>query len=275
MGWRDVWSDTALQIVASTGGRPDLAVILGSGLGDALNCSETVASIPYSEIPGFPLPSVPGHAGRLHIGRLHGWTVWFFCGRLHLYEGHCASTVVAPVEFAAAAGASRLLLTNAAGSISADWSPGSFMWIEDHINFTGDNPLRGVKVDPFVDLSRVYRNDLYQPLLESLGAEGSDLHRGILAALTGPSYETPAEIRALHRLGADAVSMSTVPEAIMARYLRMDVVGLSFLSNFAAGVESATLNHAEVLTAARGGAARLSVLLKQLIPLWQKIELSA
>lgn len=266
----DCWRSAAQEIASVAGGRPDLAVILGSGLGDALCSAEQITSVSYNEISGFPPTTVTGHSGRLHVCRLHGWTVWFFCGRLHLYEGHSAATVVAPVEFSAAAGATRLLLTNAAGAISADWVPGSFMWIEDHLNLMGDNPLRGVRLDPFVDLSQVYRNDLYLPLLEALGTEGDDLHRGILAALTGPSYETPAEIRALQRLGADAVSMSTVPEAIMACYLKMEVVGLSFLANSAAGVNSSSLNHADVLSVAKTGATRLSVLLNQLVPLWQK-----
>lgn len=266
----DRWRAVAQQIVSRTGRHPDIAVILGSGLGDALSCAEPITSIPYNEIPGFPLTTVPGHAGRLHICLLHGWTIWFFCGRLHLYEGHSAATVVAPVEFAAAAGVSRLLLTNAAGAIPANWVPGSLMWIEDHLNFMGDNPLRGVRLDPFVDLSQIYRNDLYQPLLTALDADGPELHRGVLAALTGPSYETPAEIRALHRLGADAVSMSTVPEAIMACYLKMEVVGLAFLANSAAGVTSSSLNHADVVAVAKTGAVRLAVLLDRLIPLWQK-----
>jgi purine-nucleoside phosphorylase len=265
------WQDAADRLLAVAGGRPDLAVILGSGLGDALTCAEIVYSIPYQNIPGFPMTTVAGHAGRLSIGRLADWTVWFFSGRMHLYEGHTAATVCAPVELASAAGATRLFLSNAAGALSSDWPPGTMMWIEDHLNFMGDNPLRGVRTDPFIDLSHVYRNELYPLLRKALGASASDLRRGVLAALSGPSYETPAEIRALRRLGADAVSMSTVPEAIMACYLKMDVVGLSFIANAAAGVNASPLNHQHVLSEARGGASRLAMLLPILVPLWEKI----
>lgn len=259
------------SLVSRLGGVPDLVIILGSGLGEARSCAEPLASIPYRDIPGFPHAAVSGHAGILHSARLHGWNVWFFCGRVHLYEGYTASTVVASVKLAAAAGAKRLLVTNAAGAIPPAWAPGSFMWIEDHLNFTGDNPLRGLQDNLFVDMTRAYCNELYPALYQSLLDEGITLHKGVLACLPGPSYETPAEIRALQRMGADAVSMSTVPEVIMARYLRLQVVGISLLVNAAAGVSAEPLDHQDVLNQGSQATARMELVVPALVQHWQNL----
>lgn len=248
---------------------PDLAVILGSGLGAAVDISNLVARIPYREIPGLPEPSVSGHTGELLVCEFGGWTVWFFSGRLHLYEGYSAAEVVAPVELAASVGISRLLLTNAAGAINANFPVHSFMCIADQINLTGDNPLKGVRDNPFIDLSNIYNLELYSYLHENATEHGVTLNQGVLASVPGPSYETPAEVRALGILGADAVSMSTVPEAIMARYLRMDVAGISFLSNSAAGCGQTQLDHNDVLLAGSCGAEQLRLLLPVLIRGWQ------
>jgi purine-nucleoside phosphorylase len=251
--------------------QPDLAVILGSGLGSVADSCNLHTRISYSDIPGLPQPTVDGHAGELIIGEVEGWNILFFSGRYHLYEGYTAAEVVAPVELAAAAGASRLLLTNAAGGINPDFPVHSFMCIADQLNLTGDNPLKGVHKNPFIDLTHIYNLDLYSALIKQQNIHGVILNRGVLASVPGPSYETPAEVRALQILGADAVSMSTVPEAIMARYLKMDIAGLSFISNAAAGCSSSQLDHDDVLSSGCLGANQLSQLLPVLVKSWQSI----
>jgi purine-nucleoside phosphorylase len=266
------WHQAISAILLQTSFQPpDLAVILGSGLGSVAQCAQSCTTVAYSEIPGLPVPSVDGHAGELIIGTIAGWNVWFFSGRYHLYEGYSASDVVAPVELAAAAGVPRLLLTNAAGVINSDFPVRTVMCITDQINLTGDNPLKGLRNSPFIDLSRIYNLNLYSKLITQSSVHGVTLNRGVLASVPGPSYETPAEVRALKILGADAVSMSTVPEAIMARYLGMDVAGLSFLSNSAAGCGSAQLNHEEVLSSGQFGASQLNKLMPVLIQQWQQL----
>lgn len=251
--------------------RPDLAVILGSGLGAATECCHLLAEIPYSDIPGFPASSVAGHAGSLIVAECSGWNIWFFSGRFHLYEGYTVAEVVAPVDLAAVAGATRVLLTNAAGVINDNFPVRSFMCISDQINMTGNNPLIGVRTKPFVDLSRIYNQELYSRLIAQQENHGVVLNQGVLLSVLGPSYETPAEIRAFKALGADVVSMSTVPEAIMARYHGMDVAGLSFLSNRAAGCTDSRLDHSDVLSAGAIGADQLCNLLPVLIQEWQSL----
>lgn len=250
---------------------PDLVVILGSGLSEAVDCCRIVSRIPYEQLPGLAQPSVSGHAGELIIGECSGWNVWFFSGRFHLYEGFSASEVVAPVEIAAAAGATRILLTNAAGGINSAFPVHSFMCIADQINLTGDNPLRGCQSNPFVDLSRLYNLALYQRLITNPSEHGVVLNPGVLASVPGPSYETPAEVRALKILGADAVSMSTVHEAIMARYYDMDIAGFSFLSNQAAGCGPDKLDHSDVLSAGNVGAGQLFKLIPEVVRNWQTL----
>lgn len=255
----------------SSGIKPDLVIVIGSGLGAVVDCCKLIARIPYRDIPGLPEPSVSGHAGELIIGELAGWNVWFFSGRFHLYEGYSAAEVVAPVELAAAVGATRILLTNAAGAINSDFPVHSFMCIADQINLTGDNPLRGVRGNPFIDLSQLYNLDLYAGITGKYREHGQVLNQGVLASVPGPSYETPAEVRALKILGADAVSMSTVHEAIMARYYGMEVAGLSFLSNQAAGCGLSQLNHKEVVAAGKQGGEQLFKLLPEVIRQWQLV----
>lgn len=263
---------TLLAAVGQAAGNEpfDLAVILGSGLGDLADEVEEAAVFSYDDFPCFPPTTVAGHAGRLLAGRLHGWRVLLFQGRFHLYEGYSAWQVSLPVRLAHRLGCRRLLLTNAAGGIRPEFAPGDFMFISDHLNLLGDNPLRGVPENPFTDLTRVYRQDLFPPLDRFARQAGVVLHSGVLAALPGPSYETPAEVRMLRLLGADAVSMSTVPEAIMARYLGMEVAGLSLVANAAAGLHGSCLSHQEVLESGRRGAKRLNSLVGGLIPLWRE-----
>ena len=267
------WQTTQDVITNSSSDlQPDLAVILGSGLGAAVDCCNLITRIPYRDIPGLPEPSVSGHAGELIIGELDGWNIWFFAGRFHLYEGYSAAEVVVSVELAAAAKASRILLTNAAGVINPAFPVHSFMCIRDQINLTGDNPLRGVRDNPFVDLSQIYNLDLYAGLIAETNKHGVVLNQGVIASVPGPSYETPAEVRALKILGADAVSMSTVHEAIMARYYGLEVAGLSFLSNPAAGCGATPLDHKDVVSAGNLGAEQLIRLLPEVIRQWQSVS---
>lgn len=247
----------------------DLAVVLGSGLGAAADNLEGGQVFPYGDYTCFPRTELAGHAGQLLAGTLQGWRVLFFQGRFHLYQGLDARQVCAPVHLAKLLGCRFLLLTNAVGGIRQDLLPGHFMAISDHINLLGDNPLRGQPDDPFLDLSQLYDQQHYGALQAFALQRDISLAQGVLAALPGPSYETPAEIRALGLLGADAVSMSTVPEAIMGKYLGMRVAGLSYVANRAAGLSSSPLSHQEVLAVGMGGAAPLAELIQQLILLWQ------
>lgn len=263
------WNDAVQLIRRKSGvGAPDLAVILGSGLSEVAEAAEILCRLSYQSLAGMPGTSVHGHKGELLVGRLSGKTIWFFSGRFHLYEGYSAPEVVAPVVLAGAAGCSRILLTNAAGAINESFKIGSFMWISDHLNMMGDNPLRGIRKNPFVDLCHLYMNSIYPDLLTRADSKGLSLNRGVLAGVLGPSYETPAEVKALSILGADAVSMSTIPETIMAKYLGLEVAGLAFLANAAAGLSDKVLDHSEVLEAGRTGVEQLSELLPELVELW-------
>ena len=246
----------------------DLAVVLGSGLGDAVRSTEVLTRFSYRDYDDLPPSRVEGHAGYLAVGLREGRRILFFVGRSHLYEGLDARTVSAPARLAHALGCRKLLLSNAAGGICPDFRPGDFMFITDHINLLGDNPLRGEQRSPFIDLVGLYRQELFPQLAEFAAERGIRLHAGVLTDCPGPSYETPAEVRALARLGADAVSMSTIPEAIMARYLGMDVAGVSLIANPAAGLGSTPLRHEEVLAAADLAAANFAVLLGEAVRIW-------
>ena len=239
----------AAKVLAQSPLRPKLGIILGTGFecGRAL---EADAKVPYKKIPGFPPTRVTGHAGELVIGRLAGVPVILLRGRAHFYEGHSMSSITFGVRVLAACGIRDLLLTNAAGGISSKLKPGDFMVIEDHINFMGTNPLRGVKVADehrFVDLSQVYEPRLTTLLFQAARACRLKLKKGVYLAVSGPSYETPAEITAFRRLGADAVGMSTVPEAIVARQCGLAVAAISCITNAAAGLGNKPLAHREVL----------------------------
>ncbi len=229
---------------------PRVGVVLGSGLGEFAGRLQDAVAIPFGEIPHFRKASVAGHAGRLVLGTVGGVATAVLQGRYHFYEGHAIEDVVFPVRVLGKLGITGLLLTNAAGGIGSELRPGDLMIIRDHINGMGINPLRGgndERLGPrFPDMSAVYDPE-FQELIAAAQAEiGREPKRGVYLALSGPSYETPAEIRMLAALGADAVGMSTVPEAICARHLGLRVAGISCVTNLAAGISRQPLSHAEV-----------------------------
>ncbi|TWS95137.1 purine-nucleoside phosphorylase [Reyranella sp. CPCC 100927] len=234
---------------------PRIGIVLGTGLGSLADAVAPVATIPYSDLPGFPIPSVSGHAGTLLLGRIADVPVALLHGRAHYYEHGRADVMKVPVRTLAGLGCQTLLLTNAAGSLRPQVTPGSVMLVTDHINFTGVSPLFGEPGnDRFVDMVDAYDPALRDRLKAAATASGVTLHEGVYIWFAGPSFETPAEIRAADRLGADAVGMSTVPEVVLARHARMKVAALSVITNLAAGMGDAPLSHLETLrvAAARG-----------------------
>ncbi len=259
--------------------RPTLALVLGSGFNHVLSELAVDAELPYAKLPGFPKPSVAGHDGKLFIGRLGGTPVLVLSGRAHFYEGHPMERVTFAVRVLAACGIRDLLLTNAAGGLNKKFRAGDFMVLTDHINLMGVNPLRpsgsdasspgvlatGASHPPlprFVDLTQVYDPELGALLASAARAGRIKLQRGVYLAVSGPNYETPAEIRAFARLGADAVGMSTVPEAIVARQCGLRVAGLSCITNLAAGISPTPLSHEEVLETGERVKVQAAALLK-------------
>jgi purine-nucleoside phosphorylase len=241
---------------------PRIGVILGSGLGDWATRLEGAEALPYASIPHMPTPSVPGHPGELWLGRLGGVSVACLRGRVHAYEGHPVERVVFGARLLAELGCSSVLLTNAAGGIRADLTPGSLMLISDHINLSGHNPLVAWGGHPaFVDLTRAYDAGVLQAARRAAQRLGQVLPEGVYAALLGPSYETPAEIRMLRTLGADAVGMSTALEVIALRERRVAVGAVSCITNFAAGLSDVVLDHDDVQQTAARTRARFEALL--------------
>ena len=250
--------------------RPTFAVVLGSGFGESLKEMTIADEIPYRRLPGFPLVSVEGHDGKLTLGHLAGVPLLVLKGRAHFYEGHDMSAVTFPMRAVAAFGIRRVLIPNAAGGINRRLRPGDFLCLTDHINFMGTNPLRGETGDSasqFVDLSAVYNPAMRRLLLQAARETKVRVREGVYLAVSGPSYETPAEIRAFARLGADAVGMSTVPEAIVARQCGMAVTGLSCITNHAAGRSRTPISHEEVLTVGQRVQSDASKLLRRFVEL--------
>ncbi len=235
-------------------------IVLGSGLGILAEAAEGMESFSFADFPELPAPKVEGHAGRFLVARFAGVPVLLAMGRSHLYEGHSARDVTAGIRLMAASGVTRLILTNAAGTLNPAHAPGQWMQIADHINLTGTSPLIGSPA--FVDMSEVYSRRLRAHFASAAQAQGITLHEGVYAGVIGPQYETPAEIRMLSRLGADAVGMSTVLEAIQARALGMEVAGFSCLTNWAAGLSETPLSHAEVLERGRSAGGKFLALLQ-------------
>ena len=241
----------ARMIRARANAETSVAIVLGSGLGAfAEELTEAIA-IPYDEIPGFARATVEGHAGQLVIGKAGEATVAAMQGRFHFYEGYSLEEVTFPIRVLKLLGVRMLVLTNAAGALNVEFAPGSLMVISDHVNLLGANPLTGPNDDRFgprfPDLTTVYAPELQNIVIEEARAMGLEMRRGIYAALSGPSYETPAEIHMVRTLGADAVGMSTVPEAIVARHMEMQVIGISCITNLAAGVSSRPIDHSQVM----------------------------
>ena len=230
---------------------PRIALVLGSGLGSFADDFEETVAIPYEEIPGFVRSTAQGHAGRLVIGKIEGVPVLAMQGRVHYYEGYSLEEVTFPVRTFGLLGVKTLVLTNAAGGINVQLSQGALMVISDHVNLMGVNPLRGPNDERFgprfPDMSAVYSPELQELVVDEAKAIGVEVRRGIYGGLSGPSYETPAEIHLLRTLGADAVGMSTVPEAIVARHMGLEVLGISCITNMAAGISDEPINHEEVM----------------------------
>ena len=237
-----------------TDAEPEMGMILGSGLGDFADTLENRLVIPFTDIPDFPAATVPGHAGAFVFGTKHGKSVVCLQGRLHYYEGHPMSVLTMPVRIMAKLGVKTLLLTNAAGGVNKDYRPGDLMLITDHINYSGMNPLIGEHHESFgprfPDVTDLYSSALRLKLKLAAVEAGIVLRQGVYMMFSGPSYETPAEIRMARILGADAVGMSTVPEAIVAAQCGIKCLGVSCITNLAAGVSPNKLSHQEVMETA-------------------------
>lgn len=261
--------NTVEFINSKTGGiAPEIGLILGSGLGDLANEIDGV-SIPYGDIPNFCKSTVQGHAGKLVIGKLCGKSVVAMQGRFHFYEGHSLQTVIFPVRVMKALGIEKLIVTNAAGGVNTFFSPGDLMMITDHLNLLGTSPLFGPNDDSlgprFVDMSYAYDKSLQTLIEQSAQTLEIKLRKGVYAAMTGPTYETPAEVRMLRTIGADAVGMSTVPEVIAANHMGIKTAGLSCITNMAAGILDQPLNHEEVIETSNRVKDSFTKLLKEFI----------
>jgi len=248
---------------------PRIAMTLGSGLGALADDIERGAAIPYAEIPTFPRSTVEGHAGRLVLGHLDGAPVVAMHGRVHYYEGHGITDVVFPLRVMWALGAEIFIVTNSAGGINRQWKAGDLMIIADHINFMGTNPLIGPN-DPalgprFPDLSVAYDPELIGVAERAAAAEGISIRKGVYVAVSGPNYETPAELRMLGRWGADAVGMSTVPEVIAARHVGMRVLGISAITDMATGEQVQPVSHEDVLATARALEPQFVALVRRIV----------
>lgn len=246
-----------------------IAVVLGSGLGGFAEEFDEAVRIPYADIPGFAASTVAGHAGSLVIGKVGRVPVVAMQGRVHFYEGYSLEEVTFPIRTFKLLGIDTLLLTNAAGGINVQLSEGTLMIISDHLNLMGINPLRGPNDERFgprfPDMTEVYSRELQETVVEEASVLGIEVRRGIYAALSGPSYETPAEIHMLRSFGADAIGMSTVPEAIVARHMGMNVLGISCITNMAAGISDRPINHEEVMEIGNRVRATFTQLLRGII----------
>jgi len=269
MTYYDQVKEAADMIRARLPEIPQIGIVLGSGLGDFANSLGAAVTVPYGDLPRWPASKVIGHEGKLVVGTAAGRTIAALAGRSHLYEGHDVGTVTFAVRALGLLGVKTLILTNAAGGVNTSFSQGALMVIDDHINLMGANPLVGANDDQFgvrfPDMTEVYSSRL-RAIADRAGKKiNLLLPHGIYVAVLGPSYETPAEIRYLRTIGADAVGMSTVPEAIVARHMQMDVLGISCITNMAAGVLPQPLRHDEVMETARRVRGQFVALLEGII----------
>ena len=262
--------EAARLIRSRTSAEVSVAIVLGSGLGAFAEDLTEAVDISYDEIPGFARTTVDGHSGRLVIGKTGEVTVAAMQGRFHFYEGYSLQEVTFPIRVLKLLGVRTVVLTNAAGSLNVEFTPGSLMVISDHLNLLGDNPLRGENDERFgprfPDMTSAYAPELQNVVIEAGSAMGIELRRGIYAALAGPCYETPAEIHMVRTLGADAVGMSTVPEAIVARHMGMNVVGISCITNLAAGVSNRPIDHSQVMAIGERVRGMFTELLRRIVP---------
>ncbi len=272
---RDQVRQTAAAIRAKHPATPRLGLILGSGLGGYADTFQNRTVIPYEELPHFPKPGVPGHQGNLVLGEAEGIPAVALQGRAHRYEGYTMAQVAFPVRVLGSLGVRQLIVTNAAGGVSPEFSPGDLMLITDHMNLMGDNPLIGKDIDEFgprfPDMSEAYDRAMRETALRAAAEHGITLRQGVYAALIGPAYETPAEIRMCRLLGADAVGMSTVPEVIVANHMGIAVLGISCITNLAAGMRPRKLSHAEVMEIAAQASERFVSVLRWSIPLLSRL----
>jgi len=264
-------TESRQYVFSKTKNAPVVAMVLGSGLGSIIDIVREKVIIPYQEIPHFPVSTVQGHAGRLILGKLNGKNVVVMQGRVHFYEGYPMSLVTYPVRLMKRLGASKLILTSAVGGINPRYKPGDIVAIRDHINLMGTNPLLG-RHEPsfgerFPDMSCVYSPRLLR-LAVSTAAKSMKLkiHQGVYLATTGPSYETPSEVKAFARLGGDVVGMSVVPEAIAANQMKMEILALSYISNQASGISKSPLSHEEVMKVGALAGERLAKLIALIVP---------
>ena len=262
----EYYNEAARAISAKTGGfAPDVALVLGSGLGFLGDECENAVAVPYGDVPHIKTSTAPGHKGQFVFGTLSGKRVAVMQGRVHSYEGYGFEDVTMGVRVLRLLGAKTLIVTNACGGVNLDYAVGDIMVIADHINMTGKSPLTGPNIQElgtrFPDMSKVYTPALRELAHKSAKALGQTLREGVYMMFTGPQYETPAEIRAARALGADTVGMSTVPEAVAARHAGMDILGFSLISNMAAGVLDQPLSEQEVLDAAAACRDRFSALI--------------
>jgi len=258
-------------IAARIGSAPEMALVLGSGLGGLADEIEDPVALAYGDIPGFPVSTAPGHAGRLVAGKLAGKRVIAMQGRFHYYEGHSLERVVFPVRVFKSLGIERLFLTNAAGGANPYFEPGDFMIIRDHLNLTGQNPCIGSNDDSlgtrFFDMTKAYDPELRSIARKAAEELGLALHEGVYAWFTGPSFETPAEIRMARILGADAVGMSTVPEVIAAAHCGLRTLGLSCITNMAAGILDQPISGEEVLEVSARKRPEFTALVRRIVEL--------
>lgn len=249
--------------------QPEIGIVLGAGLGDFADAIEDKIEIPYTEIPGFPVSTVKGHDGKLIFGKINSKEVCVMKGRIHYYEGYDIKEVVYPIEVLAGLGIKTLILTNAAGGVNTDFEPADLMIINDHINIMGKNPLIGPNDEDlgprFPDMTDLYNKDLIEVAEKSAKKLGIDIKEGVYMYFTGPSYETAAEVRMARILGADAVGMSTVPEAIIARHRGLKILGISTITNMSTGILDTPLDHTEVVEVGQEVAGKFKELLKEII----------
>ena len=273
MDLMEMLSESKAYIESKLGGRkPQIGLVLGSGLGDMADSIEDAVIIDYHDIPHFPVSTVPGHKGRLVIGKLEGKLVLCMQGRFHYYEGYSMDEVVYPIRTMKMLGINGLFLTNAAGCVNTEWRPGDLMLISDHIKLIADNPLRGKNPDElgarFFDMTQAYDKNLLSIAEKAAEDIKIGVRKGVYMLFTGPSFETAAEVRFARLAGADAVGMSTVPEAIAASHMRMHTIGISCLTNMAAGILDQPLNHEEVLETGERVKKTFSALVRKVVKRW-------